>query len=147
MKPDLRPEFDELIQRISQRNMYSGNKIPESIMRQFEIEIRENGGGILVPFWLSVLQRGRGPRRSNRDQGFAKAIYKWMEKHNLFKSQTAKGKMSEAKSVAWYINKFGNKHFRSKTFVDIYDTERKATIEKINKKFSTMISKVTMEVL
>lgn len=147
MKPDLRPELEELIQRISQRNMYSGNKIPASVMAMFEIEIRENGGGILVPFWIAVLQRGRGPRTGTKDYGLAKIIYKWMEKHNMFKSRTPEGRMSEAKSLTWYINTYGNKHFRSKTFVDIYETERKATIQKIDKKFSTMISKVTMDVL
>ena len=35
---DIKPELQDLINRISNRNMYSGNKIPESIMRQFEIE-------------------------------------------------------------------------------------------------------------
>jgi len=50
MIPNLKPEMAELIQNISQKNMYSGNKISESIMRQFEIEEKEYSIGILVPF-------------------------------------------------------------------------------------------------
>jgi hypothetical protein len=46
-----------------------------------------------------------------------------------------------------YINKYGNQQFRNKVFVDVYQTVRKETIEKINKKFSDKISKITMEVL
>jgi hypothetical protein len=70
-----------------------------------------------------------------------------MERKNMFKSGTAKGKINEAKSVTWYINKYGNKHFRSKVFIEIYEAERKKTIEKINQKFSLAVNKITMEVL
>lgn len=144
---DLKPELQELVDNIARKNMYSGNKIPDSIMKMFVVEIKELNDGILVPFWLSVLQKGRGPRKSNVDHNLWKKIYRWMEKRNMFRSDTAKGKISEAKSVTWYINKYGNKHFRSKTFIDIYEQERKKTIEKIEKKFGTQISKITMDIL
>jgi len=144
---ELKPELEELIRNISQKNMYSGNKIPESIMRQFEIETTDTSAGILVPYWLSVLEHGRGKRRSNKDSGLVNKIYAWMQKRNMFRSVTAKGKMNEAKFLTWYINKYGNKQFRSKVFVDIYTAERKKTIEKIDKKFSLAIGKITMEVI
>ena len=144
---DLKPELQELIDNIAKRNMYSGNKISDSIMKLFQIEVRDNGAGILVPYWISVLQRGRGPRRSTKSSGLVKIIYRWMQKRNMFKSNTAKGKLNEAKYVTWYINKYGNKQFRSKTFIDIYETERKKTIEKIDNKFSLIIGKITMDVI
>jgi len=144
---ELKPELEELIRNISQKNMYSGNKIPESIMRQFEVETTDTSAGILVPYWLSVLEHGRGKRRSNKDSGLVNKIYAWMQKRNMFRSVTVKGKMNEAKFLTWYINKYGNKQFRSKVFVDIYTAERKKTIEKINKKFSLAIGKITMEVI
>jgi hypothetical protein len=144
---DLRPELEEMIRLIGERNSYSGNKISDSIMKMFSIEIAELHDGILVPYWLGVLERGRGPRKSNVDSGLWKKIYAWMEKHNKFKSGTAEGKIREAKSVTWYINKYGNKQFRNKTFIDVYTTVRKETIEKINKKFSDKIDKITMEIL
>ena len=144
---DLKPELQELINNIAKRNMYSGNKISDSIMKLFEIEVRDTGAGILVPYWISVLQRGRGPRRSTKSSGLVKIIYRWMQKRNMFKSNTAKGKLNEAKYLTWYINKYGNQQFRSKTFVDIYETERKKTIEKIDNKFSLIIGKITMDVI
>ena len=144
---DLKPELQELIDNIAKRNMYSGNKISDSIMKLFEIEVRDTGAGILVPYWISVLQRGRGPRRSTKSSGLVKIIYRWMQKHNMFRSGTVKGKLNEAKAMTWYINKYGNQQFRSKVFVDIYETERKKTIEKIDNKFSLIIGKITMDVI
>ena len=147
MIPNLKPEMAELIKNISQKNMYSGNKISESIMRMFTIEETDFNCGIIVPYWMGVLERGRGPRKSNTDTGLWKRIYHWMEKRSMFKSGTDKGKIREAKYVTYYINKYGNKQFRNKVFVDIYTEERKKTIEKINEKFSKEIHKITMEVI
>jgi hypothetical protein len=147
MIPNIKPELHELIVNIKQKNTYSGNKISDSIMRMFTIEETDLNAGIIVPYWLSVLEHGRGARKSNKDSGLSKRIYNWMAKHNMFKSETAKGKLNEAKSMTWYINKYGNKQFRNKTFVDIYTTERKKTIKKIEEKFSKEISKITTDVL
>lgn len=144
---DLKPELNEMVKLIGDKNSYSGNKISDSIMKMFSVEITELHDGILVPYWLGVLQRGRGPRKSNTDTGLYKKIYRWMEKHNMFKSGTPKGKLNEAKSMTWYINKYGNQQFRNKTFIDVYDSVRKSTIEKINKKFSDKIGKITMEII
>ena len=147
MIPDLKPELNNLITEISKKNMYSGNKMPDSIMKLFEVEETDSSIGILVPFWLPVLQKGRGPRKNNKSSGLVNRIFAWMQKRNMFKSKTPEGKMSEAKGLTWYINKYGNKQFRNKVFVDIYETERKKTIEEINSKFALSISKITMEVI
>ena len=147
MKPNLKPELTEMIKGISQRNMYSGNKIPDSIMKMFTIIENDLHIGVEVPFWLGVLQSGRGPRKTDKDYGLWKIIFRWMEKKGLFKSKTPQGKISEAKSLTWYINKYGNKHFRSKTFIDIYKSEREKTIKKIEEKFSLEISKITLDIL
>jgi hypothetical protein len=145
--PDLKPEFEELISAISKRNGYYGNKIPASIMKMFEVVISENGGGILVPYWISVLQKGRGPRKSTKDHGLWKILYRWMDKKNMFESASAEGKINEAKRMTWWINKHGNQHFQSGVFVDVFESERKKTIEKINKKFVLAISKITMDII
>lgn len=144
---DLKPELEEMIRLISQKNTYSGNKVSDSIMKMFEVEITDLHDGVLVPYWLGVLERGRGPRKSNVDTGLYRKIYNWMERHNLFKSATTAGKLREAKYMTFYINKYGNKQFRSKTFIDIYTEVRKATIEKIDKKFGDQISKITMAII
>lgn len=142
-----RPILEDMLKGISQRSMYSGNKIPDSVMRKFEIEITASNAGILVPFWIPVLQKGRGPRKSKKDHGLVHIIYKWMQKRNMFRSTTEKGKFNEARFMTWYINKYGNQHFRSGVFVDIYESERKKAIDKIEKESSFLLNKVTMEVL
>ena len=144
---ELKPELQELIDNISKKNMYSGNRISDSIMKLFEIEVRDDGAGILVPYWLGVLQRGRGPRKSNKNSGLIKIIYRWMEKRNMFRSTTAKGRLGEARFMTMYINKYGNKQFRNNVFIDIYETERKKTIKKIDDKFGLLIGKITMDVI
>jgi len=116
-------------------------------MKLFEVEETDSSIGILVPFWLPVLQRGRGARKSNKSSGLVNRIFAWMQKRNMFKSKTPEGKMSEAKGLTWYINKYGNKQFRNKVFVDIYEQERKKTIEEINRKFALSISNITMDVI
>jgi hypothetical protein len=141
---DLRPELEEMINLISQRNSYSGNKISDSIMAMFSVEITELHDGILVPYWIGVMERGRGPRRSSNSSDLWKNIYRWMEKRNMFKT---KNRVAEAKRLTWHINKYGNKQFRSKVFVDVYTSVRKDTIAKIEEKFSKQIDKITMDVL
>lgn len=144
---DITPELKELIQKISQKNTYYGNKVPDSIMSKFEIENKENSAGILVPFWLPVLEKGRGPRKSNKDTQLWKRIYAWMERRNMFRSGTPQGKINEAKGLTWYLNKYGNKQFRRKVFVDIYTSETETFIEKIDKKYSLAIGKITSDIL
>jgi hypothetical protein len=144
---DLKPELEEMVKLIGNRNSYSGNKISESIMKLFEVEITELHDGILVPYWLGVLEHGRGPRKSNVDTGLYKKIYAWMESRNMFKSTKPEQRIREAKYLTYYINKWGNKQFRNKTFVDVYTTVRKETIDKIYKKFGDQISKITMNVI
>ena len=147
MIPDLKPELNKLITEIRKKNMYHGNRIPDSIMKLFEIEETDSNTGILVPYWLGVLQKGRGPRKSTKSSGLVHIIFAWMQKRNMFKSKTEKGKFNEAKGLTWYINKYGNQQFRNKVFVDIYESERKKTIAEINQKYSLVISKITMEVI
>jgi len=146
MIPDIEPILKEFIANIANKNGYYGNKIPDSVMRMIEIEITEDSQGVLAPYWLPVLEHGRGPRKSTKDSGLVKIIYKWMEKRNMFRSATPQGKFNEAKSMTWYINKYGNKHFQSRVFVDVYTSERQKTIEKINAKYGEAITTITMQI-
>ena len=143
----IRPYLEELVKAIGQKNNFYGNRISPSIMAKFVVEERLDGAGILVPYWISVLQKGRGPRRSNKSSGLSKIIYKWMQKNSMFRSTTNKGKLAEARFMTMYINKYGNKQFQNKVFIDIYETERKKTIAKIDKEISTVLNKVTMDVI
>jgi hypothetical protein len=141
------PELQALKSAIAQKNTYYGNKISPSIMEKFEIEERPDGAGIIVPYWISILQEGRGPRKSNKSHGLSKIIYNWMRKNNMFEATTTKGKLAEARFITWYINRYGTKQFRKKVFVDIYKTEREKTINRMRAKFSLEIGKITTDIL
>jgi len=144
MIPDVKPELQELIAAISTKNTYYGNKISPSIMAMFVIEEDAFHCGIVVPYWLGVVERGRGKRRRNTDHGLADKIFAWMQRRNMFKSKTKEGRQAEARRLTWYINKYGNQQFRTKTYIDIYATERAKTIAKIDQKFAAEINKVTI---
>jgi len=149
MIPDLNTELQQFIDNIGKRNMYSGNKIPESIMKQFVIIEDDYHIGIEVPYWLGVLERGRGPRRSTKDHKLYLKIKAWMRKRGMLKGKTAEAQDNEAKRLTWYINHWGNKQFNrgNPIYVDIYNSERKALIEKIDKKFGFFIGKITTDIL
>lgn len=143
----LEPDLKALIDNISRKNTYYGNRISRSIMAMFHVELRQDGAGITVPYWIGVLQRGRGPRKSSKSSGLYKIIFRWMSKNNMFRSSTDKGKIREAKFMTWYINKYGNKQFRSKVFIDVYETETRKAINNIDKKFGLLIGQITSDVL
>ena len=149
MKPDIKPELRKLTQAIAARPLYRGSKIPAEILAMFEIRETDSSCGLLVPVWFSVFQNGRGPwRGTNIGKPLLRVkIYNWMKKKGLFKSSTEAGKRGEAFVIARYINKYGNEQFRNHVFIDVYETERKKTLEEIDKKMSAFIGKITMDVI
>ena len=147
MRPDLKPILKEMIDQIARRTTFYGSSMPPSVMALFEIEEDESHVGVLAPFWIGVFQRGRGPRKNNTNYGLENKIYAWMDKRGLFKSTTAEGKQSEAHQLTWYINKYGNKHFRSGRFIDIYETARQTAVDKIMNRFSLEIGEITKQVI
>lgn len=140
-------ELQSLINIIASKPTYYGKPVSPSIIKQMQIEIRPNGAGIIAPFWISVLQYGRPPRRSTTDSGLWKRMYAWMEKNNLFKSGTERGKINEAKRMTWYLNKYGNQHFRSKTFVDVYESAVKQTVANVERAYTEFTFRITSDIL
>jgi hypothetical protein len=146
--PDLKPALDRMVQTIATRMMYSGKRIPVSVMNLIRVEIHATGGGgVSAPFWLGVLQRGRGARKSTTDSGLWKRIYGWMEKRSMFKARTAEGKIAEAKGMTWYINKYGNKQFREKAFVDIYEQARQQCEREVMTEYGLAINNITKDIM
>lgn len=144
---DLTPELVEMIRTITTRPTYNGKPMSKSIAVQIEIETRKNGAGILAPYWLSVLQTGRPPRRSKTDSGLWKRIYSWMQKNNMFRSRTERGRVNEARSMTWYINKYGTEHFRSKQFIDVYESARAKCIRDVEQKYTEFAFNITKQIL
>ncbi len=144
---DLKTPLDKMVKTIGQKNTYHGNRISDSIMRMIEVEMRISGAGVLAPYWLGVMERGRGPRKSAKDHNLAAKIFAWMRKRNMFRSRTPEGQLAEAKSMTWYINKYGNQHFRSKQFVDIYKSAREQCVMDVTEEYGREISKITQDIL
>lgn len=139
--------LQRMVDDIGNSTVYGGNRISQSIMDKIRVEERENGAGVLAPYWLPVTEKGRGPRKSNADSGLVRRIYAWMEKNNMFDSTSPKGKMNEAKSMTWYINKYGNKQFRDGVFVDVYNTARESAIKDIMEEYGALTVTITKEIL
>ena len=144
---DITLELRQFVDTIATRNTYHGNRISKSLMDMIEIEVREDGAGVLAPYWFSVMEQGRGPRKSTKDHELWKKIYAWMRKRNMFKSRTETGRINEAKSLTWYINKYGNEQFRRKVFIDVYTAAREETIETVGQKYLIMAEQLTEEIL
>ena len=145
--PNIRPELERLVAVIATRPTYYGQRVSKTIMDMMEIEIRANGGGVLAPYWLSVLQTGRPPRKNKMDHELWKTIHKWMDKRGLFRSRTAAGRINEAKSMTWYINKYGNVHFRRGVYIDIYETARNQCIDAVVRKYGDLEFSITKQIL
>jgi hypothetical protein len=144
---DLTPELAEMIRTITTRPTYNGKPMSKSIASQIEIETRSNGAGVLAPYWLFVLQTGRPPRRSKIDSGLWKRIYVWMDRNGMFRSRTERGRINEAKSMTWYINKYGTEHFRSREFIDVYESARQKCIRDVESKYTEFAFTITQTIL
>jgi len=147
VKVDLTPELERFRNAVANASTYHGGRVSPSIMKNVTVEIRKDGGGILAPYWFAVLQQGRGPRRNPTDYGLWKKIYRWMEKRSMFRARTPQGKISEAKGLTWYINKYGNEQFRSKAYVDVYESSRNRCIEEVRLKYGALEHVITNQIL
>ncbi len=145
----IKPDLEAFVRNVGNRNGYHGNKISKSVMDMWEIEVRENGAGVLVPYWMGVLEWGRGPRLKNKDHKLYLKIKAWMAKRGMLKGTTEEQRDNEAKRLTWYINRYGNQQYNlgNRIFVDVYRSEREKTIEAIGKKFFALADKITKDVI
>ena len=144
---DISKELQDVINVIAATPGYHGRPTSPSIMKLIQIEKRVHGSGIVAPPWLGVLERGRGKRTSTTNSDLWRKMYAWMQKNNLFKSRTERGMINEAKSMTWWINKYGNKQFRSKVFIDVYSSAVDRCVVAVEKKYGDMVAKITSDIL
>jgi hypothetical protein len=138
----------------SKGKSFYGSPLSPSLKKLVRVEASLWSGKVIVPRWFPVTQFGRGPRKTTKTtfdaRGlslFGQAIYAWMQKRNMFRSQTEQGKINEAKGLAWYINKHGNKHYRNGTYIDIYDTLIKELVVDLRKEFSREAVSITSDLV
>ena len=109
--------------------------------------IQPNKATVTVPYWFSITEHGRGVRKSSKNYNLDQKIYKWMKERNMFKSQTAKGRINEARGLTWYINKYGTKQFRNKEFRDVYTSETQKLVMEVNRMALTQVKKITSDLV
>lgn len=127
------------------------------IRQLVSVEGGEKYGRVYVPYWFPVVQHGRGPRRRTdttwvmfegvRMSKFQMAIYFWMEARGMFESQTSRGKIWEAKGLAWYINRYGTRHFRDGRYIDVYDTLIKELVSEMVREVGRESLRVASEIV
>lgn len=111
---------------------------------RFEISIEANGS-ITLTFlgraFFKAIETGRGPRENSQYQQFDMNLYEYMQVRGLFKpNSTEKQKQAQSKSLAWYINKHGDKTYReggrivySETLTKLVSDLRRALISNFQK--------------
>ena len=147
---------ENILDRIlKESKSYHGNSL-EGLRPLFAVEGDRSKATLYAPYWVDALQRGRG-RWGGTNVGkktgfmgaemtaFQIAIYKWMEKHNAFNSDTPKGKINDARFVAWHINQHGTKHFQEGKFIDVYDTIIKQTSEELYEEVGRQAMRITSQ--
>lgn len=118
-------------------------KLPASVVQLLVVESTDTTSGVKAPFWIPVLEHGRGPRKDTKNHQLYLKIYKWMEKRNMFNSKSERGKINEAKALTWYINKYGTKLYRDKGFKDVYTAETMKTKELILTEVGQCVRRIT----
>jgi hypothetical protein len=155
---NVKESLEKLVNDIfSKGKSFYGKPLSNSLKSLVIVEGDKDKGRVLVPYWFDVVQRGRGKRKTNKGDFFSFkgrelstfqiAIYNWMEKNGRFESRTENGKINEAKGLAWYINKFGTKHYRSGQYIDIYDTLVKELAEDMRKQYMEEAMKITSDLV
>ena len=122
-------------------------KLPNSLAAMIHTNSQPNKATVTVPYWFSITEHGRGVRKSSKNYNLDQKIYKWMQERNMFKSQTAKGRINEARGLTWYINKYGTKQFRNKEFRDVYTSETQKLAMEVNQLALTQVKKISSDLV
>ena len=122
-------------------------KLPNSLAAMIHTNSQPNKATVTVPYWFSITEHGRGIRKSINNYNLEQKIYKWMQDRNMFKSQTAKGRINEARGLTWYINKYGTKQFRNKEFRDVYTSETQKLALEVNRLALTQVKKISSDLV
>ena len=122
-------------------------KLPNSLADMIHTNSQPNKATVTVPYWFSITEHGRGPRRVNKSSGLNDKIYNWMKARNMFKSKTEVGRRNEAKQLTWYINHFGTNQFHDQIYKDIYTSETQKLAIEVNRLALTQVKKITSDLV
>lgn len=99
---------------------------------RFEV-FQDSNGDITLTFlaraFFKALETGRAPRKSGQYQEFDLNLLEYMEARGMVSGLTDKQKKTKAKSLAWYINKYGDSTYRKGGRIVYSPTITKLVIE------------------
>lgn len=140
----MRPEITALIDSYAARIRA---KMPRSVAALVAVNHEATRSTVTGPYWLSVVENGRKPRRSSEDHRLYLRIYAWMDRKGLFESRSPKGKLNEAKSLTWYINKYGTKQYRERVYKDVYTTETRKLRDDLLNEYGRIVQNIASDLV
>lgn len=118
------------------------------------------GAKILTTSWFFTFEKGRGKRKSTqRSQpdetisgqklsAFEARLYRWMEKRGKLTAKTPKGKINQAKSLRYFINKRGTRLYRSGGKKTVYSNEiNEKALNELNEQIGDEAVKIVTEIV
>lgn len=140
----IQAEVEQFVNRIKAK---LPNSLADLVIATYDNSLASRKATVMVPYWFPIVEHGRGPRKSGVGSDLWVKIYRWMEARNMFKSTTNKGKINEALSLTWYINKYGTKQFREHIYKDIYTSETRALQVAVRAKALAIVKKITSDLV
>lgn len=140
----IQAEVEQFVNRIKAK---LPNSLADLVIATYDNSQASRKATVMVPYWFPIVEHGRGPRKSGVSSDLWVKIYRWMEARNMFKSTTSKGKINEAQSLTWYINKYGTKQFRERIYKDIYTSETRALQVAVRANALATVKKITSDLV
>lgn len=105
-------------------------------------------GVILVPRHFEVLEKGRGPRKSNKSSNLSQKIEDWLATKSIVPDQGTRKQL--ARFMTLRMNKFGSKLFQSDGRTDIFTNvlnESDPVTDVISKAEGDLIANITKNLI
>jgi len=141
--PDiLNDEFAKLEKDIKQRHIQAGQNVTGKTLSSYSYTVNGFHGYLEGAAYVGTLERGRGPAKKvgNNKTEFLDNLKQWIEARGLDYGGSPEGLERLAKFLKWYINKNGNKLFRSGKHEDIFTTPMNDFIERVYKRISDVFT-------
>lgn len=137
--PDiLNEEFARLEADIKQRHNQAGQNVTGKTLSAYSYTVNGFHGYLEGAAYVGTLERGRGPAKRGGigNSDFLDNLKQWIQARGLDYGDSPEGLERLAKFLKWYINKNGNKLFRSGQHEDILTTPINEFIDRVFKRVS-----------
>jgi len=136
----LNEEFASLEYEIKQRHIQAGQNVTGHTLSLYSYTVNGFHGYLEGAAYVGTLERGRGPAKggNSNNTDFLDNLKQWIVSRGLDYGDSPEGLERLAKFLKWYINKNGNKLFRSGQTEDIFSTPINDFIERVSTRLSDL---------